>query len=150
MKRWETSQIAQSILANVDYQYWAISNDLSKQIFKNLNFTSSTSNSFPILVKSENFDLLINDEIDLEYAKKIANHINTLNVSDKFRQIILRIKHYNVWGQVVHNTRSSTVINIIGVNQFFPDGIQRTITSSYMIHYRERFDLPWIAKKKSD
>ena len=47
----------------------------------------------------------------------------------------------------MHNTRSSTVINIIGVNQFFPDGIQRTITSSYMIHYRERFDLPWIAKK---
>ena len=127
-------------------QYWAISNDLSKQIFKNLNFTNSTSNTFPILVKSEKFDLLINDEIDLGYAKKIANHINALNVSDKFRQIILRIKHYNYQGQSVYNTRSSNVINIIRTVSFFPGGLHVTINSSHMIHYREIFFLSTIAK----
>ena len=128
-------------------QYWALSNVASTKILESINSTSLASTAFPILVKSVNFDLLINDEVDLEYATKIANHVAALNVSDKFRQIILMVKHQHLYGQTVHNTRSSIIVKLCGAGLFFPGGIQIETTSSHMIHYREEFGLTWIAKQ---
>jgi len=123
-------------------QYWALPNSLSKQIFKNL----STSN-FPIIVKTDKFDLEINDKIDLEYAKKIANHVNHLDDSDKFRQFIIMFKRNGIYGQTVHNTRGSIIVKLCQAGLFFSGGGEKTIDSAHMIHYRDSFNFDLIKKQ---
>jgi hypothetical protein len=123
-------------------QYWALTNILSKQIFQNLN----SIHNFPTIIKTEKFDISIDNKIDLEYANKIANDVANLNSSDKFRKFIIMLSRDGIYGQTVHNTKASIIIKLCQAGLYFPGGTEKTISSAHMIHYRDSFNFDLIKK----
>lgn len=123
-------------------QYWALTNILSKQIFQNLN----SIHNFPTIIKTEKFDISIDNKNDLEYANKIANDVANLNSSDKFRKFIIMLSRDGIYGQTVHNTKASIIIKLCQAGLYFPGGTEKTISSAHMIHYRDSFNFDLIKK----
>jgi hypothetical protein len=50
---------------------------------------SRRQNQHKLQIKTEKFDISIDNKIDLDYANKIANDVSNLNSSDKFRKFII-------------------------------------------------------------
>lgn len=60
---------------------------------------------------------------------------------DMFRQVILKFQHSNIFGQTIHNTRSSLIVKLCEAGELFPGGAKRTVPQAHFLHYRERFNL---------
>lgn len=143
-------------------QYWALPNEMSRKIFDKvkLEFGRQTSNRFQIdqeeddddetsseiwiSIEEFNFELAIRSQSELDHAFGIIKYLenkNKINSSPYFRDVIVKFSHPWIFGQAVHNTKSSLVLKLCGAGEFFTHGLQVTVRNEHLIHYRPTFDL---------
>lgn len=120
-------------------QHWALDNEMSQEIFKDVP-TVGENATFPVYlrVKKHRFDLKISDNKQLEHAMDIWSYLESHN-STMFRHVIFTFRHSNIYGQVIHNTKSSMILKLCSAGEFFTGGKQVTAESPHFMHYRENY-----------
>jgi hypothetical protein len=131
-------------------QYWAIENSYSKVTFKNVEEyfkKSGGSKKYPIQIKTRDFDLLINNKDEEAYARKMVEFVGSLNETRQFRDVIVTFKHPYIYGQSLHNTRSSILVKLCEAGLYFRNGGSVKSDFTHFMHYRDYFNFNNIKTK---
>lgn len=133
-------------------QYWALENNMSREIFQyvvnHFKFNISSEEvvksvrKYPVYVKvkSLNLELEVDSDNELLYAVKIAKYLHNSISEPMFRYVIYKFKHRHVYGQMVHDTRSSLLIKLCTAGEYTSQGAEVVIKSPHSIHYRDLYN----------
>lgn len=147
-------------------QYWALSNRMSGGIYESIEeFLAQRSIDVnnpgerlrvPIVIKPKKLDFYLTigtlDEWKrgvkiLEYLRKKTNHFSE-NL-DGFRYVVFKFTHQHIYGQTVHNTKSSLIIKLCGAGEFFRNGLQQTVQDAHFVHYRDSYDFGHVKQARN-
>ncbi len=77
-------------------------------------------------------------------ALKIYDRVKKEN-GTMMRQVILKFQHRDIYGQTVHNTKSSLLIKLCAAGWYFNNGLSITVDSPHSIHYRDDYNFKFLA-----
>lgn len=150
-------------------QHWGIQNEISYTIFQRFSIyleqrsikpsdlmkLNSSDEFFDGLtyvnVPDFRFDLRIVGKPEWMHAINMLNYINAYmksNSSDKLlRQVVLKFEQEKIFGQTVHNTKSSLTLKLCKANDYFLNGASINVENVHFIHYRDSYNFDLIKKR---
>lgn len=147
-------------------QYWALENELSVGILgmlgeylrgKSVDVDKvSESELKSILLKIKyplvfdtpggKFQLRVDTNVHMLYGLYMFKYLREARSdSDQmFRHVILKFKHQYIYGQMIHNTKSSMEIKLCQAAEFFRYGQTVDVVWPHSIHYRDTYNFDLI------
>lgn len=143
-------------------QYWALDNPIAFRIFDSIKASIESdatlverlrSNQSDMLEKFVNveaesfrFRLRVYGRHDWAHVHKLLDVIEANRTSwekgeNRLRHMMFLFAQPNVFGQTIHNTKSTLVVKLCGAGDFFSRGRQFKLYSNHFVHYRDTFNL---------
>lgn len=147
-------------------QYWALENNLSMGILstvgdylksKSVDIEESDEKlksyfikvNYPVILNTpgSNFKLRIDNQIDMlngvSMLKKLRSSLES-SENKMFRFVVLKFTHPSIYGQTIHNTKSSMQIKLCEAGMYFRNGLSVRVQWPHSIHYRDTYNFDLI------